>query len=110
MIENMAVLAVVVCFLQPVVTGFLVRLLLMLMRMVTKMQRRTTLVLTVDRSSGPGVLGRQQEHQNDKDEFFHDADNTMIRRIRQTQTSLQVGEQTGRAIGPVSRASADAAR
>ena len=90
MIENMAVLAVVVRFLQLVVTGFLVRLLLMLMRMVTKMERRTTLVLTVDRGSGPGVLDRQQEHQNDKDEFFHDADDTMIGRIRQTQTSLQV--------------------
>jgi hypothetical protein len=85
MIENMAVLTVVVCFLQLVVTGFLVRFFVMLMRMVTKMKRRTTLVLTVNRGSGPGVLGRQQEHQNDKDEFFHDADNTMIGRIRQTQ-------------------------
>lgn len=78
----MTVLAVIVHFLRLIMTGFLVRFILVLVRMMAKMERCAFLVLTIHCRSGPGVLGRQQEHQNDEDELFHDADNSTIERVK----------------------------
>lgn len=77
MIKDVAVFAVAINILQLVV-GFLVQFLLVLVRVMTKMECCPIFVLAVNRSSGPGIMDRKQEYQDDKEELLHDADIAIV--------------------------------
>lgn len=64
--EEMAILTIGICVRKLPVAIWLVRLDLVLMRVVAKVKRRVLFVLTVDRCRGPGVLDRQNQHQQNE--------------------------------------------
>lgn len=75
--KQVAILAIAVNILRLCLPIGFVRLRFVLMRMVTKMRRRTLLMLAVDGRRRPGVLERQNHQQKNEKEFFHGTKDSM---------------------------------
>lgn len=85
--EHVAILAIGVGHLNLAMAPTFLGFDLVLVGMVAEVKRRVLFMLTIDSRSGPGVLDRQYQHQENEQIFFHSAHNITIGTMQQQVSS-----------------------